>query len=148
MRMVGWQTYFIVCLVLTGIGIGICSWIATARDFRRRFDGRPTVDIDSVARSRWPEDADFVRKLWPRLEVALTVPRGKMRPEDKFSEELRPNPKFALYQTSFDALDEIRKLTLKAGLRCEIHSVADYIDACMQLLGKGYRSDQLLRVLP
>jgi hypothetical protein len=147
-RMVNSTILVLIGLLSAGLGVGIWSWVATTRDFRHRFVNREDEDICSSISQLWPEHAEVLIKLWPKLESALKVPRGKLRLTDRFDCELKPNPKWSLYQSAADVWFELHKVTEKSGIKCEINDVRGYLETCVQLLDSGCSPVDLLRKLP
>jgi hypothetical protein len=91
------------------------------------------------------DDAQFLAKLLPRLETVLGVPSGRLRLSDRFNDELRANPKFAIYQPSGDALADLQEFFPHEPLT--VSTVRDYCEAVLRLRSRQPEKDWIGAIL-
>lgn len=102
-------TLIVVLLVAAGIATALASARLTKRGVTRRFGERPSLKPEEVLAGFGPEEVEALKGLWTKLESVLGVPSGKLRLTDRFQEELRPNPQFAIYNRAAEALEDLQE---------------------------------------
>ena len=119
-------------LLAAAIGVGLTSWRLTKRDFQRRFERRPPLKPEEVLSEYNAQDVRTLAGLWTKLEAVLGVPAGKLRLTDRFGQELRSNPKFALAHPEAEALQDLQECFPNEQLR--VSTVRDYCEHALRLV--------------
>lgn len=120
-----------IILLAAAISVGLASWYLTRRDFQRRFETRPALTPSEVLSDFTPEEIRALTSLWVKLESILGVPVGKLRLTDRFGQELRSNPKFALANPEAEVLEDLQECFPNEQLR--VSTVRDYCEVALRL---------------
>ncbi|HEV2452673.1 MAG TPA: hypothetical protein VGY98_00330 [Verrucomicrobiae bacterium] len=71
---------------------GVLIWtFVPQRQRRKRFDARPDLDLDQIYNAFFSSKSlpkELVCELWKEVSGTLHVPSGKLRPTDRFDDEL------------------------------------------------------------
>lgn len=80
-------------VVLAVIG-GVLAWNFLPRRQRlKRFENRPDLSLEQIYREYFARESlprDLVSELWKEVAESLRLPPGKLRPTDRFDQELAP----------------------------------------------------------
>jgi hypothetical protein len=80
-------------VLAVAVATGVLSEILRRRKYRVVFGSRASLDDDDLFERHYSEsglDKDTLLRVWQGVGRALRIPREKLRPTDKFDDELAP----------------------------------------------------------
>jgi hypothetical protein len=121
-------------VVVVGVG-GVLAWNFLPRRQRlKRFHGRPNLSLEQIhskffGQTNFPKE--LVSELWKEVAESLRLPPGKLRPTDRFDQELAAPKGWEFDDEILDvqwAAERRRKRSeIKTDLS-QIKTVGDYVE--------------------
>lgn len=127
----------VVTAVIGGLVVagGVLIWCLVPRRQRlKRFESRPDLSLDQIysdffAQRNLPKNQ--VCELWREVAESLRLPPGKLRPTDRFDQELAPPKGWEhddeILDVQWAAERRLKKTGIKADLS-QVKTLADYVE--------------------
>lgn len=127
----------IIATVIGGVVVagGVLAWnFGPERQRNKQFENRPDFSLDQIyseffACKNLPKDLVF--ELWKEVAEPLRVPPGKLRPDDRFGEELAPPKGWEwdddIVEVQWAGERRLKRSGIKADLSA-IKTLGDYVE--------------------
>jgi hypothetical protein len=136
-------TILAVCVCLVAVVGAVWAWNSLPRRERlKRFESRPDLSVEQIyndffARENLP--AELVSELWKEVAESLRLPPGRLRPTDRFDQELAAPKGWEhddeILEVQWAAERRLKQCRTQADLS-QIKTVGDYVEFFCKLAAK------------
>jgi len=134
-------TSIIAILIVIG---GILTWnFVPQRRRAKRFKNRPELDFDQIYKDFFAHKGlqrELVYELWNEIAQSLDVPLGKIRPSDRFDQELAAPKGWEyddnLVEVQWAAERRLKRVGVQVDLS-QIKTISDYVELFCRLQGQA-----------